>query len=99
MTFLTPSSHRLILWHTRLAFTRSTVRFASLPNLLLDAPVLPEALFDACSPERVAEMLRYRPCLGSLCVHRSARGHASDETMRHIGRIVACCSASRSKLH
>ena len=77
------------------------MRFASLPNLLLDAPVLPEALFDACSPERVAEMLRYRPCLGlgSLCMHRIAEGRASDEAMRHIGRIVTYCSASRSKLH
>ena len=35
------------------------LEYMSLPNILLNSPVIPEALFSKCRPSYLAEMLRY----------------------------------------
>lgn len=37
--------------------SRAKVRYISLPNIMLDSPVLPEALFSGCSPKNLVHFL------------------------------------------
>ena len=37
----------------------SKIKYMSLPNILLNLPMIPEAVFSQCSPLYLAEILRY----------------------------------------
>lgn len=47
-------AHILTEW---LICCKAKVPYISLPNILLDSPVIPEALFQACTPTRLASLL------------------------------------------
>jgi lipid-A-disaccharide synthase len=38
--------------------SRTKLAFISLPNILLNSPVIPEALFVDCTPEKLASLLQ-----------------------------------------
>ncbi|XP_074285131.1 putative lipid-A-disaccharide synthase, mitochondrial isoform X2 [Silene latifolia] len=47
-------AHILTEWFIRL---KAKVKYISIPNILLDSPVIPEALFDSCTPNHLATSL------------------------------------------
>lgn len=47
-------AHILTEWFIRY---KAKVPYISLPNIVLDAPIIPEALFEACTPSRLASVL------------------------------------------
>ncbi|KAH9556149.1 hypothetical protein CY35_07G011200 [Sphagnum magellanicum] len=55
-------AHPLTEW---LIKSRTKLHYISLPNILLDSPVIPEALFADCTPQRLFTLLWYTTCLFS----------------------------------
>lgn len=49
-------AHLLTEWIMRL---KTKMRFISLPNILMDSPIIPEALFSSCNPMELSMLLRY----------------------------------------
>lgn len=52
---VTYRAHLLTEWFVRY---KAKIPYISLPNILLDSPVIPEALFQACTPAKVAFLLK-----------------------------------------
>ncbi|KAA3459198.1 putative lipid-A-disaccharide synthase, mitochondrial [Gossypium australe] len=52
---VTYRAHFLTEWFVRY---KAKIPYISLPNILLDSPVIPEALFQACTPAKVAFLLK-----------------------------------------
>lgn len=52
---VTYRAHFLTEWFVRY---KARIPYISLPNILLDSPVIPEALFQACTPAKVAFLLK-----------------------------------------
>ncbi|XVF81543.1 hypothetical protein PTKIN_Ptkin15bG0163400 [Pterospermum kingtungense] len=52
---VTYRAHLLTEWFIRY---KAKIPYISLPNILLDSPVIPEALFQACTPSKVAFSLK-----------------------------------------
>ncbi|TYI74687.1 hypothetical protein E1A91_D07G219600v1 [Gossypium mustelinum] len=52
---VTYRAHFLTEWFVR---HKAKIPYISLPNILLDSPVIPEALFQACTPAKVAFLLK-----------------------------------------
>ncbi|GMI98540.1 lipid X B [Hibiscus trionum] len=52
---VTYRAHFLTEWFIRF---KAKIPYISLPNILLDSPVIPEALFQACTPAKVASLLK-----------------------------------------
>lgn len=48
-------AHLLTEWYIRY---KAKVPYISLPNILLDSPIIPEALFQACTPSKLALLLK-----------------------------------------
>ncbi|KAM7492383.1 hypothetical protein LguiA_035304 [Lonicera macranthoides] len=48
-------AHLLTEWYIRY---KAKVPYVSLPNILLDSPIIPEALFQACTPSKLALLLK-----------------------------------------
>ncbi|KAI5069770.1 hypothetical protein GOP47_0016071 [Adiantum capillus-veneris] len=77
---------------------RSTqLRYMSLPNILLDAPIIPEAALSDCTPSRLAEMLRRLLCDDAL---RQEQIFAAEKVLRKLGavdseRVEACQSGKQ----
>ncbi|KAL0303637.1 UNVERIFIED_CONTAM: putative lipid-A-disaccharide synthase, mitochondrial [Sesamum radiatum] len=47
-------AHLLTEWFIRY---KAKIPYISLPNIVLDSPIIPEALFEACTPSRLAPLL------------------------------------------
>ncbi|KAL0401466.1 UNVERIFIED_CONTAM: putative lipid-A-disaccharide synthase, mitochondrial [Sesamum latifolium] len=47
-------AHLLTEWFIRY---KAKIPYISLPNIVLDSPIIPEALFEACTPKRLAPLL------------------------------------------
>jgi lipid-A-disaccharide synthase len=71
-------AHPLTEW---LIKSRTKLHYISLPNILLDSPVIPEALFADCTPKRLFTLLRYTTCLFSHV-------HGLDQTS--FEQVVRC---------
>lgn len=49
-------AHFLTEWFVR---WRAKIPYISIPNILLDSAIIPEALLQACTPEKLASLLMY----------------------------------------
>lgn len=49
-------AHFLTEWFIRY---KAKIPYISLPNILLDSPIIPEALLQACTPDKLASLLMY----------------------------------------
>ncbi|ESQ36997.1 hypothetical protein EUTSA_v10002525mg [Eutrema salsugineum] len=82
---------------------KAKIPYISLPNILLDSPIIPEALFQACNPSNLAsilerllldEKMREKQVVAAekltLLLHPSERGMSSDlESQRYTPSILA----------
>ena len=49
-------AHILTEWFIKY---KAKIQYISLPNILLDSPIIPEALFQSCTPANLASLLKY----------------------------------------
>ncbi|KAL2938753.1 putative lipid-A-disaccharide synthase mitochondrial [Bienertia sinuspersici] len=67
---------------------KAKVPYISLPNILLDSPVIPEALFDACSPRSLATML----------TELIQDGNLREQQIKSAERVIRLLSASANNI-
>lgn len=60
-------AHLLTEWIIRL---KTKSQFISLPNILLDSPIIPEVLFGECTSQNLVAILRYYSWQ-SFCIYTS----------------------------